>query len=286
MKNVVIYHKNCLDGIFSAGVVFKFLKTEGEESISFVPMSHSDGFDMGLLDNETVLWIVDFSFSYDDMKIMNDIVHKMYWYDHHISSQGLLLMWEDLNKTTMSVDLSHCGAHIAWSNLFPVLEVPKCILFVEDRDLWKFKYPETKKFTESLASYPNLQPDSDIVQDLFVNSNVDKYIIEGEVLLRAKEKRIERAINNGYYGTIKKHNAFFVNAIEDISEIGERIYKSNIDPIVAVVYHIEENTIKFSLRSNTIDVEQIARDFKGGGHISAAGFVVNTRLEDMKKILR
>lgn len=283
MKNIIIYHKNCLDGIFSAGVVYKFLNN-ASESVSFVPMDYTDGFDMNMLDKETILWIVDFSFSYDDMKIMNESAYKVYWYDHHISSESILFMKEELNNIEMVINIKHSGAYITWNELFSKEEVPKCILLVEDRDLWRFKYDETRHFTESLISYPKLSPNSDTVQNLLNKSNIEPYVREGVVLSRAKEKRIERAINKGFYGTIKGHNAFFVNASEDISEIGERIYLSNIDPIVAVIFNIEESIIRFSLRSNSINVEDIARSFSGGGHISAAGFSLNTKLSELRKV--
>jgi len=54
--------------------------------------------------------------------------------------------------------------------------------------------------------------------------------------------------------------------------------------ISMVLKEIENNKIKVSLRSmsDNISVAQIAKFFGGGGHVKAAGFVINGRLEEEK----
>lgn len=286
MKHIIVYHAQCLDGIFSAATVYKYLNSLEHKDISFIPMTYQMGFDLDFLDKDTTLWIVDFSFPYELLKDMNDRCQRIVWYDHHISSESIALMKDTLPNTEITIDIKHSAAYIVWAKLF-YREPPRAIILSEDRDLWKFKFPETRSFTEGLFSYSDINPDGSRIQGLLVYDDMVKtYIAEGEVLRRAKEKRVNKAINHGYYGKIKGHNAFFVNATEDISEIGEKIYLSHEDPIVAVIYNIGENVVKFSLRSNTINVEKIAKQFHGGGHVGAAGFELKLRMREVEKMLR
>ncbi|TRZ49309.1 MAG: hypothetical protein D4S01_08780 [Dehalococcoidia bacterium] len=286
MKHIVVYHSRCLDGIFSAAAVYKHLEALNCKDIVCIPQTYKDGFDLQFLDKDTTLWIVDFSFPYEILKDMDNLCAKVVWYDHHISSESIALMGDSLPNTEIHIDIKHSAAYTVWIRLFKTQPL-KAITLSEDRDLWRFKFPETRSFTEGLFSHHDISPTSDKIRDLLTSDKtVNTYILEGDVLLRAKDNRIDRAINRGYYGKIKGHNAFFVNSGEDISEIGEKVYLSHEEPIVAVVYNIGENVVKFSLRSNTINVEQIARAFHGGGHVGAAGFELKLRMREVEKMLR
>ena len=284
MRDVVFYHKNCLDGLFSAATVYKYLKLKGREEIVLIPLSHKDGIDLDLLDESTNVWIVDFSFPYEVLKEIDSRVKFVTLYDHHISTESLILLKDTLPNTHIYVDISRSGARICWDKLFSS-EAPRCILLSEDRDLWRFKFPETRAFTESLMSR-ELNPDDEETQKLLEKDNLDSYILEGETLFRSKTNRVKRAINKGFYGIIKGNRTFFVNASEDISEIGEAIYKSHTEPIVAAVYYIDGDVVKFSLRSNTVNVESIAREFNGGGHVGAAGFQLKLKWKELINYIR
>src|SRR5689334_6790 len=69
----------------------------------------------------------------------------------HARSAELLVV--DHHKTAMDecgdlpftrFDMSHSGAMLAWLHFFPSEEPPLLIKWIEDKDLWKFVYPETK----------------------------------------------------------------------------------------------------------------------------------------------
>ena len=64
-------------------------------------------------------------------------------------------------------------------------------------------------------------------------------------------------------------------------------YPRDIDGIeIAIVYKlIENNEVRVSMRSKTIDVSQIALNFGGGGHARAAGYSINGSLEFAKEQL-
>jgi oligoribonuclease NrnB/cAMP/cGMP phosphodiesterase (DHH superfamily) len=99
--------------------------------------------------------------------------------------------------------------------------------------------------------------------------------------------RSNNIIKKGFYGKIIGHDAFYVNSPIDVSEIGESIYLSNPEEIVVVVFHYTDyNKIIFSLRSNSINVREIAERFGGGGHDHAAGFMIKEKTKDWQKLLK
>lgn len=64
-------------------------------------------------------------------------------------------------------------------------------------------------------------------------------------------------------------------------------YPRNIEGIeIAIVYKlVENNEVKVSIRSKTIDVSQIALSFGGGGHVRAAGCTITGPLDFAKEHL-
>jgi oligoribonuclease NrnB/cAMP/cGMP phosphodiesterase (DHH superfamily) len=282
-KHLVIYHKNCNDGTCAAAIVKYFLGAD--KDVNFLPLSYEDGFTPDVVDNETILWLVDFSFPMELMWRLNDKCRKVIWFDHHQSAINKLLLPEKLANTWTVLDPKKSGAGITWDELFPDTQRPVIVNNIEDRDLWKFKLPFSRILTEAIAT-DLISPKDDRWSVLFsddythISGEIMKDLItSGQALDRAKKIRIDRAIKRGYWGMLKGHKTFFVNATEDISELGEKIYLSNEEPVVAAIYHfVDHNTIKVSLRSTTVNVREIAESFpNGGGHDYAAGFSVQTK---------
>lgn len=289
-KHFIVYHKNCPDGLASAAIVNYYLGETVEKV--FFPANYGDVFDPDNLDKDTTLWILDFSFPMPIMWEMNDKAKKIIWIDHHPTAIMSVILEEKLNNVERHLDTKKAACRLTWESLFPDKEVPYIIDIAEDRDMWWFKLPQTRAVTE--AMYYDIKEPTDIKWLELLSDGgraglyIQEYSVQGQGLLKAKKHRVEKAVKRGYYGSILGKRAFYVNSAEDISEIGEEIYMSHPDPIVAVIYHYEGyNGIKFSLRSNTIDVSKIAQELGGGGHVYSAGFtldfVANGKVNDILK---
>lgn len=72
---------------------------------------------------------------------------------------------------------------------------------------------------------------------------------------------------------------------EDINNIVESIFFTKGAEIIFTVVEMEENYCRVSLRSNNVDVEEIACKFGGGGHKRAAGFRMRKKLDEVLSIL-
>lgn len=289
--NLIIFHKNCIDGLTSAAIVNYFLGNEVNKQ--FLPLAYGDGLDLSLLDNDTTLWILDFSFPLELMWDINPCVKKVYWFDHHITQESSLKVFpERLSNFEIISDIKRSGATITWDALFEKGTRPQIVNIAEDRDLWKFKLPFTREYTESM--FYDLKDPRDTRWNVLLASDssvmagmLEDWRIKGETLLKVKQDRIDRALKSGYYGTIEGCRAYFVNSGVDVSEIGEEIYLSHPDPIIGVIYtYIGVDTVKFSLRSNCIDVQKIAAKFNGGGHEHAAGFVLYSQTPAYRELIK
>jgi len=79
--------------------------------------------------------------------------------DHHKSAKEDLeeLFTLELSNITGVFDVEHSGAWLSWKWFHEedrLGYVPMIVRLVEDRDLWKFKYKETKAFSAYLFSLP------------------------------------------------------------------------------------------------------------------------------------
>jgi oligoribonuclease NrnB/cAMP/cGMP phosphodiesterase (DHH superfamily) len=258
---VCIYHGNCLDGIAAAWVVWDHYSRKGEE-IAMIPGVYSKPLPEGLK-GKTVI-IVDFSYKRDDVQWLKDNTNLILL-DHHKSAK------EDLNGL-VEVDMSHSGAMLTWNHFHPSEEPPMELLFVEDRDLWKFKYSYTREWTSAAFSYP-LTVDS--FDDLINEHDRDVLCAEGRALLRKQANDVVRICESRRTITIDGVIGLVVNAnYMYASDIGET-YKDDW-PFV-VTYSDGVDCRIFSLRSGKeggTDVAALAERFGGGGHEHAAGFKI------------
>ena len=272
-NNLIIYH-NDADGICSAAIVSKFL---GNETKEFCPIQYGDPFNFERVDTNTVVWVVDFSFPQEYMWELDQRSFHFYWYDHHLSAKGIRTTL--FENTTGICDEWRSGCGLTWSELFKDKPCPLSVALIEDRDLWKFNLDNTKEFHEWFSL--NVFGPEDEFWDKALESDTRDLMIDvirdGKLLLKSKEKSIKYLVEKkGYFGTIKSYPAFFVNSPMYQSEIGEYVYTRSKDPIVVVIYnYIDEAEVICSLRSDKINVRDIAETYNGGGHDNAAGFSVN-----------
>lgn len=281
IKNIVIWHSD-LDGCCAAAVVSKFL---GDVPKKFYKIQYGQGFPMSEIDANTDVWVVDFAIYPDILFDIDAKCHKLYWYDHHAAS--MRIDRKMLQRTEGMVDVERAGCRIVWDELFKS-PAPWAVKLVEDWDMWKFN----EKGTKSFKSYVSLMFDDPqnqmwnvfLSEDDYANKSVADSIFKGEILLLAEKKRIEKAMTRGFWGTMLGHKTFYVNASEDISSLGEAVYLSTTEPVIVAIYQVVgETEMVFSLRSNQIDVREVAEKFRGGGHAFAAGFTIKNDFSELQK---
>lgn len=298
MKNIVIYHKNCTDGTAAAWVAQCFFKNLGLP-VEFIDASYDD--DVPSIQAANV-YILDFSYSADNMSWLIERNKKVVVIDHHESAiQRLSGVVEeymiDVNSNILVendawlLNKEHSGAVLAWQYFFPNLEVPKILLYVEDRDLWLKKMPWTEEVAWLLKSITTI----DAFQTL-----ADKFDYDFEGCVN-QGKGIKRFVDGQVQQICENQQPFWVNVDTVLSDLFQTdwlsipsanatyVFSSDVcmelmrqtgQPIALSYFIQNDNTVKFSVRSNKQAngaARRLAEMFGGGGHDNAAGFYLDVK---------
>lgn len=288
---VVIYHKNCLDGIAAAWCAWTHYKGK----VDLVPVQYKDdfvklfGLDFHQLFRKTV-YCLDFSFDKDTVDHLMGICNPLILLDHHDSAQRALGSLPiisnsigDKNKQYFDcanfegcvvVDQTRSGAMLAWewfNPRVPVEQIPAGIFYVQDRDLWTWKLGDTKAWTSAAFSYEFTVENF----DKLINTPVTEVVREGKGIERHMNKVVKdlskrpRRMNLcGYNVPIVNCNSVFA------SDLGHLLGQ---DELFSVTYHDVSDKRIFQLRSSNknVKVNVLAEVFGGGGHPGAASFAIS-----------
>lgn len=150
---------------------------------------------------------------------------------------------------------------------------------------------DTGRFSFSNTTVRSFKIAADLLTTGIDLVSINNMLFEQKTL--AQTKLLQKALSNMEFhqdGTIamivlSKRDFEESGAEENLSE-GLVNYARNIENVEAAVLlkEIDDTNIKVSFRSNSwIDVNAVAREFGGGGHIRASGCTINLSLADAKK---
>jgi oligoribonuclease NrnB/cAMP/cGMP phosphodiesterase (DHH superfamily) len=255
----LIYHKDCTDGFCAA---YYFWKKYPDSIFIALP---AGSLECPELETYEVV-LADISFP-RNVLIELSKTHKLTVLDHHKSAK------EDCDGLEFcKFDMEKSGAGLMWDWLYPGEKRPWLVNYVEDRDLWKFKLPNSREVSHVLLStlftFESFECLEEIDQNelelIGIKLSQYKDIIIDFIVQQAEEFEY-----NGFRGMIVNSSAKQLTS--EVAEILAARYG------LAVVWYRSKNEMYFySLRSTIqsgIDVANIAKTFPGGGgHKHAAGF--------------
>lgn len=273
MKTVCIYHAECIDGAAAAAVV-KYKYPDAE----LLPANHGDPVPGNLAGKR--VFIVDFSYSPPLLQKIREEAGEIHWFDHHKTAIP--------TRATVGfgvVDLEESGATLAWKQLFPGKDVPKILLYVKDKDLWRWELPDSREISADIRETEGIMDPSHPAWKHFLEGIEEAewkaMIARGRHRRRLLKDYLKKASKKGFEVEIEGHKVLAVNWTGDSSELGEFIYKE-LGYTAALIFSYSGKEWTFSLRSNKIDVSEISAKRGGGGHRGAAGF----RTEDIEWLMK
>lgn len=297
LRTIVYYHgPHCLDGGVAAWVVAKYVE-KFNGSVELRPVDYSD--DVTTLPQDCRIFVVDFTFpDYDFFKQLIDHNEIVIHYDHHPSARETLAsLQEEFSDERYHAVFTEefSGAGITWRELFPGLEVPDIVKWVEDRDLWRFHYPETKAFTEAfyaLDRSPTKGPfNSPLLQACdYANDPVTqrRMVVAGEGMIK---KRLERCCKQIEEETCRipllmpdgsRKIVPFSKAkdLSDFSDQSNLMIEKGLGSIVGTYFVKKGGVVKvrISTDKSTPVAYKIAQEYGGGGHPHTAGFEVERKV--------
>lgn len=291
-RPLCIYHSPCLDGFGAAWVVRKFFGGE----IDFHPGVYGQappdvrGRDVIMVDFSYKRPVIDEMHGRDGGACRSILI-----LDHHKTAEADLAgyrkpgqgWWKHLEEVALDVyqnvpepsifasfDMNRSGAGLAWDYFFAGHPRPQLIDKIEDRDLWRFAFHDTRAINGTLFSYPY---DFDVWDRLAEQAESEagrtELYVEGCAIDRKLLKDIGEFLG---FATremvIGGHKVPVVNlpyfmASEAAGQLAEGA------PFAAAYYDKGDARV-FSLRSRKggVDVAEIAKAYGGGGHAGAAGF--------------
>lgn len=260
MNKLCIYHKNCPDGLAAALVVYK-----KDHTVEFMTAQYGD--EPPEVDNKDVI-IVDFSYPREILLDMKEKAKSLFVIDHHKTAEEALA---GLDFCLFDMDKS--GAVLTWEYVFPNIPIPQLLLYVQDRDLWQWKLEKSKEVSAALRSY---KPFFSEWEEFLDDFKIKKLWQDGEAILRYQHRQVEMALSHKLFPlvVIGSYQVPCINSTHLISEIGNELCQDY--PFAACYFDTNDGKRVFSLRSseNGIDVSVIAKQYGGGGHFHAAGFIV------------
>jgi oligoribonuclease NrnB/cAMP/cGMP phosphodiesterase (DHH superfamily) len=256
----VIYHANCTDGFGAAFSAWKLLGNRAE----YHARAHGDK--PPNVKGKNVV-ILDFSFNNKTTKKLIKEANNLLVIDHHKSAMVEL---HDISNTHF--DMTKSGATLAWEFFHPGKESPKFIQYITDRDLWKWELPYSKEFSAAFDMVPFEFEEFEKFED---DSVFDDAVKRGSFILAYSKTVVKKVCEKAVSRKYKEMDVLVVNSSHWMSEIGAKLSPDCDFALIWYYDHNDQHT-QVSLRSfhDHIDVSEIAKDFKGGGHRKAAGFTL------------
>lgn len=278
-----------MDGLTAAWVALKWFSKGNQpaDTIEFIGCNYGDDYEaLGLPEKITgkIVFVLDFSFKRAIMDRYATLAQSFEVHDHHTTAQV-----ECAGLPYCTFDLAHSGAYLAWKRFFPAEAVPEIVLYVEDRDLWKWALPNSKEINAVMQGYPKSFDNLDTINHRFL-TNKESMINEGKLILEMEDRHIKGAIKYPilmrFVSNEPSKPSYIVPVINNpnlISQTVEALAKDQ--PFAAAFFLRQDGKFQFSLRSRKplgIDVSQVAKFYDGGGHPAAAGFEIElAELKDL-----
>ncbi len=261
----VLYHANCFDGF---GAAFAAWKALGDDGV-YIPVTHGQPPPEVIRDSGCPVVIIDFSYPRDVLLEMRESwgIGELTVIDHHVTAEA------DLHDLDFAMfDMGHSGAVLAWQHWHPHTPVPSLLLYLEDRDLWRFDLPKSRELSAGLQGVPF---DFAAWDELNTSWQLTALMAKGEAILAYIDSQVHRVCQQARLMYIDGHAVAVVNATAHWSEVGEYLLAHWPDVRYAASYFDRaDGKRQWSLRSLAdFDVSCVAKGFGGGGHKQAAGFV-------------
>ncbi len=267
---LIIYHgRNCPDGFASALAAWLYYEGQAE----FLGLDHGDiksVDDLPALAGRAV-YILDFSFSPELLRGIEERAAKLVMLDHHKSAADKLTGFA-CRCGIVYFDMHKSGARLAWEFFHPEQPVPDLVRFVEDRDIWVWQYPESAGFLAALDMEPfefgrwNEIAGFDAMQ-------LAIYVERGRAM-DEKFSKLAAGIAEGAQALIFNGvSGLMVNAPGVFhSVVGDMLSKQS--GTFALMWSVDKSgLVKAGLRSQrNFNCIPLAESMRGGGHAQACGF--------------
>lgn len=257
-KTLVLYHADCIDGF---GAAWSAWRRFGEDA-EYQAVVHGDPPpDV----HGRQVFILDFSYPRTVLLDMAGKAAGLEVVDHHKTAA------ENLKGIDFCIfDMDKCGAVLAWERFHPDEAVPELLRYVQDKDLWQWRLPNSREITCALRGHPFEFERWSLWADGW-DTWREELTREGAAILSYQEQVVKTVVASAEEITVAGHRVLCANTPILQSEVAGALAEGR--PF-GVAWYEADGRRYYSLRSRDggIDVSEVARKFGGGGHARASGF--------------
>lgn len=282
------YHSNCYDGYGAYWALRTYLQLNNLKA-EYYPVTYGNKIEVP----KNSLCIFS-DFCPDSEEVLKEFSDNnlVIILDHHKTAEDKLLNKPKLDFSFNTVldkynkgekglyclfDMNQSGAGITYRYMFNNSDVPNMIKLIEDRDLWKFAYSESKYFHAYLTSKPfDYDTYNNILNDSSTREGLLKIIESGKSLVEYSDSLVSKICEPIIIKEVNGKRVGIVNVTSHWAEAGEySVNKYKLDYYVSLTLNFKDNLIKGSVRRpNGLSTIPLAERFKGGGHKGASGFAL------------
>jgi uncharacterized protein len=301
MGALVLYHGGgCRDGFGSAYVMHARFPTNLE--IVYRPIQYGDSLPPEIESGAfSEIYMLDFSVDCETILRIRASCERITILDHHKTAIETLSDMggrgpKFIPGVSVILDSTQSGAVLTWNYFHNDEPVPRLLAYVQDRDLWLHRLPESREINAWIRSHPMDFATWDwMAAELESDSGFGDAYREGGAILRTQTSQVDMIARKAVLTKFDDGDYLVpvVNSCIHQSEIAERMLADHPDSPFAVVFFCktwisenkgDESEIVVSLRSRAsepgggFDCAAYAQGFPGGGgHRNAAGFTFRSR---------
>lgn len=270
-KIIATYHKDCIDGTVAAATLLRKFP-----SAQLFPLSHTYtegdiGPILGLIDSDTECYTVDCGLGVQEFLAAGCKVTTL---DHHIGGKESFENIARENKNyTYVFNNDQSAASLVWSFFFGDESQPEIVTYVEDADLWRWKYGDDTKDVNNYLSMFRNDPSAMLA---LIEGDVSDIKNKGKVISQYADREIADQLTLPAISI--KIGEFIVPAynITVYQSASANTHADELGKAVAV-FTVGGASVKLSFRSRENHIPtslDLAKLLGGGGHKDAAGATI------------
>lgn len=298
----VLYHSSCRDGFAAATAAWMDL---GEKA-QYKPVQYGQEPPLDVMDDIETIYLLDFCYPAHVLTALRTRCKRLVILDHHDTARGEIAVFlnhlrrdEDNNRIMederfehvhfedepehnldlpdvhIIFDVRYSGAVLAWDYFMGPARLPLMFQYIQDRDLWQWKLPQSKAFSYGIVL---LGEDLDKWAAYARNDAwVDEIISKGVAIEKYIDSQVERMVRPGRVTLAE------ICGVDNIPVVNTSVWQSEVchrllevfeeAPFAATFVQAAEGKRIYSLRSRgEVDVGRLAKQAGGGGHPNASAF--------------
>lgn len=263
-SNLVAYHAQCTDGFTAAWCAWRKLNGHAD----YVPVAYGTPFPDC---KGKHVYMLDYCPHEESVvRRVAEEALSLTVIDHHADKAEMLhrLAKDGLPNFEVVFDNNRSGAALAWDYFQKGKERPILVSYVEDQDLCRWTLPLTRQYNAALQSFACEFGEWEVA----CYTPFQKMVGDGAVIMRYKDRLVERALSQAVEVEVEGHKVLAVNTPLLMPEVAAALAKDRPFGMAWMVR--ADGLLQASLRSeeNGVNVSKVARPFGGGGHDHCAGF--------------